>query len=138
MHKLVLDTNVIISAIVFGGNPRIILEGVLEGKFEIGISGSMLEEIKGVLESKKFRFSPQMTHAIIQELISLSEFVNPEMNLCAVEKDPDDNRILECACEFGADFIISGDSHLLEIGRYKTTKIMNSVDFLQEIKYKNK
>lgn len=138
MYKLVLDTNVIISAIVFRGNPRIILEGVLKGKFEIGISGSMLEEIKGVLESKIFRFSPQMTHAIIQELISLSEFVNPEMNIGAIKEDPDDNRILECACEFGADFIISGDSHLLEIGRYKDIKIMNSADFLQEINYKNK
>ena len=98
----------------------------------------MLEEIHAALESKKFRFSPQMTHAIIQELISLSEFVNPKMNIGAIKKYQDNNRILECACEFRADFIISGDTHFLEIGRYENIKIMNSADFLQEINYKNK
>lgn len=133
MYKLVLDTNVIISAILFGGKPRIIFEAILEGKFKNGISEPILEEIKNVLESNKFQFSSEITREIVHALIAISEFVNPSISVCVIEKDPDDNKVLECALEHSADYIITGDIHLLEIGEYKNIKILTSAEFLKEI-----
>ena len=133
MYKLVLDTNVIISAILFGGKPRIFFEAILEGKCKNGISDPILEEVKNVLESNKFQFSSEITHEIIHELITISEFVNPSISVNVLEKDPDDNKVLECALGHSADYIITGDIHLLEIGEYQNIKILTSAEFLKEM-----
>ena len=61
MHTVVLDSNVLISAIVFGGIPRLILESIIEGKLKLAFSEALAEEIGAVLQGKKFRLSPQIT-----------------------------------------------------------------------------
>lgn len=132
MLKVVLDTNVIISAIIFGGNPRLILEAVFKGKIKTGISESMLREIETVLAGKKFSFSRQIIHVILNELIAISDFIEPGIILNVVDKDPEDNKIIECAFEYGADYIVTGDIHLLEIGGYKYIKILNPTEFIQQ------
>ena len=133
MYKIVLDTNVLISGIVFGGKPRIILEDVIERKFKLAVSEPILEEIQVVLEGKKFQYPPQITHNILNEIITISEFVNPKIKINIIKKDPDDNKILECALEYEADFIISGDAHLLKIEKFKNIRIINPADFIDEI-----
>ena len=132
MYKIVLDTNVLISAIVFGGKPRDVLELVIKGKLILAVSEAILEEVKTVLGGNKFQYPSQIVDSILDEIGGISELVKPKMKVDAIINDPDDNRILECAFESGADFIVSGDTDLLEMQDFKGTKIMNPADFLSK------
>jgi putative PIN family toxin of toxin-antitoxin system len=133
MFKVVLDTNILISAIAFGGKPREILKQAIEGKIRLAILEPIIEEIGEVLGRDKFRYPASMIHLIIGELESITEFVEPQEQIEIIEKDVDDNRILECAVAFGADFIISGDNHLLELKIYNGIRIIRASDFLEEV-----
>lgn len=133
MVRVVLDTNVLISAIHFGGKPRQILERAIRGEIRLCVSEPILEELKGVLERRKFNYAPETAQIIVTELIDISDFVNPSRTLHVVPEDTEDNRILECAAEAGANYIVTGDVHLLRLGRYRDIKILNSVAFLEEI-----
>lgn len=133
MFKVVLDTNILISAVVFGGKPREILKQAIEGKIKLAVSAPIIEEIREVLGGDKFRYPAPMIHFIIGELESIAEFVEPQEKIEIIKKDAEDNRILECAVEFGADAIISGDNHLLELKMYNGIRIIKASDFLKEI-----
>jgi len=135
--KLVLDSNVFISAVVFGGKPRDILNLAIEGLIEMAISDDILEEIKGVFEGKKFQFPTKIVHALMREVEDLAELVEPKERIEAVPADPEDNRVLECAVESGSDVIISGDSHLLALGSFGKIKIMNPDEFLRRFRKKH-
>jgi len=130
--RVVLDTNVLISAILFGGKPRQILEKAIRGELRLCLSEPILEELKGVLQRSKFDYSPEMIQFILTELTGIADFVNPSETLNVVLEDPEDNRILECAVEAKANYIISGDFHLLKLSRYLNIEVLNAVAFLHE------
>jgi len=132
LFKVVFDTNVLISAILFGGHPRKCFELVLEGKIELFISKGIIDEFEGVLKREKFGIPEETLRYIISSLDSIANFVNPEAKYDIVEKDPEDNKFIECAIAADADFIISGDAHLLEISQFRKTKILNPSDFLKQ------
>jgi len=104
--RVVLDTNVLISAILFGGKPRQILERAVRGDIRLCLSEPILEELKGVLQRSKFDYSPEMIQFILTELTGIADFVNPSETLNIVLEDPEDNRILECAIEAKANYIM--------------------------------
>ena len=131
MYKVVLDTNVLISAIVFGGKPREVFELILMEKVNLAISREILNEMRGVLSGRKFRYPQQVLHSILHSLENLAEFVVPQKPVKIIKDDPDDNRTLECALEAGAHIIISGDGHLLDVKRYRGIKIISPSDFLE-------
>ena len=128
--KIVLDTNVLISAIVFGGRPREVLEKVISGAFAMAISAEMLAEFQGVLEGKKFRYPSAIVRTIVNELLAVSELVRPTMKVEQIKADPADNRILECALESSAACIVTGDRHLLELGQFEGIPILDVAAFL--------
>jgi len=129
----VIDSNIFISGIIFGGNPRKIIDLVTEGKIQLYISSDILREIKEVLERDKFGFSQNITQQIIFEIESLSEFVSPKSKHSIVNRDPDDNIIIDCAMEAKVDYIITGDYDLLSLKEYKNIKIINASDFMDLI-----
>jgi putative PIN family toxin of toxin-antitoxin system len=129
--KLVLDSNVFISAVVFGGKPREILDLAVKGLIEIAVSDDILEEIKAVLEGHKFRFPAKSVYAIITEIDNLADLVEPKEGIDTILDDPEDNRVLECAVESGANGIVSGDPHLLALRSFGKIKIMNPDEFLR-------
>lgn len=131
MLKVVLDSNIFISGIIFGGNPRKIIDLIVEGKIRLCISSDILMEIQEVLERDKFGFSPDITRQIIIEIESLSELLVPGRRHAVVRRDPDDNIIIDCAMEAHADYIITGDEDLLSIKEYKKIKIINPGEFLK-------
>ena len=133
MLRVVLDTNVLISAILFGGKPREILEKAIRGEIRLCLSEPILEELKGVLRRSKFDYSPEMIQFILTELMSIADFVNPSETLNVVLQDPEDNRILECAVEAKANYIISGDLHLLKLSRYLDIEVLHVVAFLERL-----
>ena len=131
MTKVVLDTNILISAIVFGGKPRAVLEAAIKGQIQLVLTVEIIEETRGLLEGRKFQFPRDIADLIVQELEALAEIVKPKERLSVIEKDPEDNRVLECAIESQADYIVTGDLHLLEIKEFQGTKIMTPVEFLE-------
>jgi putative PIN family toxin of toxin-antitoxin system len=132
--KIVLDTNVLVSAIVFGGSPRRIIESIIEGPVHLALSREILDELEGVLARKKFGMSPEIVRNVSNELESLCEIVAPRRRLTVITSDPYDNMVLECAAEAKADYIVSGDAHLLDFREFEGTKIVNPAQFLEIMK----
>jgi len=133
MLKVVLDTNVLISAILFGGKPRQILEKAIRGEIRLCLSEPIVEELRGVLGRSKFDYSPEMIQFILTEVTGIADFVNPSETIDVVLEDPEDNRILECAVEAKANYIISGDSHLLKLSRYRNIEVLDAAAFLERL-----
>jgi putative PIN family toxin of toxin-antitoxin system len=130
--RVVLDSNVFISALVFGGKPREILDLALKGLIEVAVSDDILEEIKEVLQGKKFQFPKRMVRGLLSEIEDLANLVEPEEKIEAVLEDPEDNRVFECAVGSGASVIVTGDSHLLALQNFGRIKIMNPNEFLRQ------
>ena len=133
MLKVVLDTNVLISAILFGGKPREILEKAIRGEIRLCLSEPILEELSGVLRRSKFDYSLERVQTLLTELTSIADFVNSSQTIRLVLEDPDDKRILECAVEAKASYIITGDFHLLKLIRYRNIEVLNAVAFLEKL-----
>ena len=131
--RVVLDTNVLISAVLFNGPPRAILELVIGGAVYCSLSLDVLDELRDVLERPKFRFSPEQAFQVIEELHAVCDIVNPAIRLNVVTADPNDNIILECALESKADVIVSGDQHLLAIAEFRGIQIVSPSDYLKTI-----
>jgi len=128
--KVVLDTNVLISAIMFGGKSRDILEMGISGKIKIAVSQDILKELAEVLVDKKFRVPVSFVQQTIHELSEITELVIVTDRITVIKDDPDDNHILECAVSAKADYIVSGDSDLLGLKHFKKIKILSPSDFL--------
>ncbi|HVP78984.1 MAG TPA: putative toxin-antitoxin system toxin component, PIN family [Thermodesulfobacteriota bacterium] len=133
MLKIVLGTNVLMSAILFGGKPRQILEKAIRGEIRLCLSEPILEELKGVLQRSKFGYSPEMIQFILTELTGIADFVKPSETINVVAEDPEDNRILECAVEAKANYVITGDSHLLKLSKYLDIEVLNAAAFLEKL-----
>jgi putative PIN family toxin of toxin-antitoxin system len=131
--RAVLDTNILISAILFGGKPRQILDKAIRGEIRLCLSEPILEELKGVLKRSKFDYSPEMIQFILTELTAIADFVNPSETINVVLEDPEDNRILECAVQAKANYVISGDFHLLKLSKYLNIEVLNAAAFLGKL-----
>jgi hypothetical protein len=134
MPLLVLDSNIYISAVLFGGNPRLIIEAALSGKVGLAVSAPILEEIQDVLSRSKFGFPSAAAREIIAEIVSLAESVEPTEHVTLITEDPDDDRILECALASGADVIVSGDSHLLSVGSFRGIPVLSSAACVEKFR----
>lgn len=132
-HRIVLDTNVLISAVLFGGPPRQVLELVISGAVDCTLSIPILDEIRHVLYRPKFGFSPEQSFQLLEELHAVCDVINPTIRLNAVTSDPDDNMVLECALESGASFIVSGDRHLLDLVEFRGIRIVTPSEYLKQI-----
>jgi putative PIN family toxin of toxin-antitoxin system len=130
--RVVLDTNILISGVLFQGKPRSVLESAIEGKIEAVSSTELLTEFRGVLERPKFNLRALEAHAIADELESILTIVFPSRTISAIRDDPDDNTVLECALEAKADMIVTGDSHLLELQVFEGIEIVTADEFLKK------
>jgi len=125
--RVVFDTNIYLSAIIFGGNPRRVLQLAIDNKIILYSSAEILLEIALKLKDK-FKWSTEEINFTVKTIGNLVEIVKPNEKIKAVSKDPSDDKILEAALESKADFIVSGDNHLLELRNFKGIKIIKAVD----------
>jgi len=133
MIKVVLDTNIIVSAIIFGGKPRDIICLIQEREIQAYVSSFILFELKEVL-AKKFNFNDEKLKEA-EDLIKESFIViSPRTTVKAIKDYLIDNKILEVAVEAKADYLISGDKkHILKLKKIKQTKIISAEEFLLAI-----
>lgn len=129
--RVVIDTNVIISGIFWPGNSKQILNLVRRRKFVYLASQSMLSELRDVLTrpSKSFHLDQNEVEKVMGVVNSLTEVVSAQnhVNVC---RDDDDNRVLECAIDGKANFIVSGDRDLLDLKQFQGIRIISVADFL--------
>jgi hypothetical protein len=128
--RVVADTNVFISALMFGGLPGVFLDLALRRRFTLVTSMALLDELDEKLRGK-FAVSERDALAIRAKLEGNATLADPDFGLNAVPEDPDDNRVLECAVAGKADLIVSGDRHLLRIESYDGIAIVSVRQFLE-------
>jgi hypothetical protein len=126
--RAVLDTNEYISAFVFGGPPRELLERAERGEYELVVSGHIRQEIERVLTSK-FGWSLEQIAWAVDPLWEIAHFVTPQATIAA-SRDETDNRILECAVESAATAIITNDNDLLVLNPFQDIYILRAHEFL--------
>lgn len=128
MLKVVLDTNVVLSGILFGGNPREILRAWLAKQFILCVSPELKAEILNKLRLK-FQVSRSVIDYVAGALDHNSEKYIPRKKVNR-SRDPRDNFLLELAQESRADYLISGDKLVLALKQHKSTKIISPKEFL--------
>lgn len=129
MTRIVVDTNVIVSALVFGGVPRAVMNVVEERLCKLYYSSHIRKEVERVLE-EKFGWDRVQVEARVPPLFNWGIQVHPGVTVSVIKDDPDDDGILECAIEADAHVIISGDRHLLKLGSFQTISIQTPRQFL--------
>ena len=127
--RAVLDTNVLISAYVFGGKPEKVLKRVVGEEVQGIISQVLVSELLDVLR-KKFRVPKSKILEMREEIEDAFEMVFPIETL-KITEDDDDNRVLEAAADGKCNYIVTGDRDLLDLGKYKRIKIITPADFLK-------
>ena len=131
--RVVLDTNVIVSGLNFPGNERLVLELALRGRFELCLSPFILEEVDGVL-TRKFGWSEERSYQAIRTLRDAATIIEPRQRPPVISGHPADNRILECAVEAAADYLVTGDRrHLLPLKERLGVRILNAPLFLSAL-----
>jgi putative PIN family toxin of toxin-antitoxin system len=130
--RAVLDTNVLISATFWAGKPKQLLNQVRRREITFLTSQTLLNELKEVLirEDKPFRLSAAEAERVVIAIRDLAEIVQPHSQV-TVCRDENDNRVLECAKDGRADWIITGDLHLLELKSFQEIKIVTVENFLR-------
>ena len=127
--KVVFDTNVYISAFVIpGGNAEKAYLHAVDGDFELYTSIAILTELAGKLELK-FGWEKMKIVQLIHSISNLATVLRTVPWLHGVPDEPD-NRILECAIKAGADFVVTGDKHLLKLRNYEHLEIIRLSTFL--------
>lgn len=130
---VVLDTNILISAIFWRGNPYKVILNAFKKKYSLYLSTEILKELEEKL-SLKFKFPEDKIKNHIGILREYGRIIEPTIKVDIINEDPDDNRILECAVSCNADYIVSGDHHLLKLKEFKGIKIVTAKEFLELIK----
>jgi putative PIN family toxin of toxin-antitoxin system len=127
--KVVFDTNVLVSALVFpGGRGEAALQRIVDEKDRLLLSKPILDELLGILGRKFARDAEALSHTAVF-LTELSLSVRPRQRLHVVKDEPD-NRILECAVAGRADVVVTGDRALLAVRAYKDVRIISLRDYL--------
>ena len=133
--KVVLDANIYVSSLInTQGNPRRIVEQWEQNKLDVLASSSIIDEVGRVLRYPRVAKRYRQAEAAIQRFLRLlaiqTVLVEPTEALDVIKEDQSDNRYLECAIEGKAQYIISSDKHLLELGEYKGVIILPPAAFM--------
>lgn len=133
LTKVVLDTNVLVSAIIFGGKPGQIVYSIVEEKIIAVTSPILIAELKEVL-TKKFPLREMDFKLAIKNVEEIFRTVQPKKTI-SILRDEDDNRVLEAALEGKCNYIVTGDKDLLDLKTLKKIKIVTPDTFLSKIDF---
>ena len=133
--RVVLDTNILISAFVFpGGSPESVFRLALEERMEIVTSPALLAEFARVL-TDKFEWESAMVEQAVAQVARVAAVVRPSESVEMIAEDPDDDRVLEAAAEGSVEAIVSGDRHLLKLRTWRGVRIQRAGTFLASFEH---
>ena len=132
--RVVLDINVIVSAVLIAGSsPDSIVRASRKGAVDLVTSAPLLHELEDVLGrpriAKRLGWTAEERAFFIEALADFAVIVAPKERVQVVKADPADNRVLEAAVAGSADYVVSGDHHLLELGSYEGIPIVTPARF---------
>ena len=134
--RLVLDTNVVASAMLWGGNPKLLLQARREKRVELFTSVAMLAELTDILARPKFANKIAASLLSIDQLVDgyaeLTQMVRPTPTPRIVA-DPDDDVVIGTALAAKADLLVTGDRGLLDVGVYQGVRIVGVAEALSLI-----
>ncbi|HLE97009.1 MAG TPA: putative toxin-antitoxin system toxin component, PIN family [Candidatus Thermoplasmatota archaeon] len=130
--RLVLDTNVIVAAVLSDGPPREVLARCVRGDATLLVSQATMDELVAVLRRPKFGLGEADVVRIVASIAAVADVIVPTSHLHVVRDDPDDDRFLELAVDGGATAIVSGDRHLLSLGSYRGIPVVTPAGILAE------
>ena len=129
--RIVIDTNVLISGVFFGGFPRKILSAVVAQKLTACATAEIVNEYEEIVQEMIDRKQGHINRAILSPLIKAMEIIEPVTHI-EICRDPDDNKFLECAKDSHALYIVSGDKDLLVIEQFGNVQIVTAKDFYEK------
>lgn len=130
--RAVLDTNVVVSALIWGGTPFKLFELATDGRLTLYTSPMLLAELREVLTRNHLARRLTRQHTAVEDAVRLYEdlciVVMPLSTPRAVPNDIDDDQVIACALAAGASLIVSGDSDLLVLHPWRDIHIVNAAD----------
>ncbi len=130
--KVILDTNVLISGIFFGGYPYRILDAWRKGKIELVLSEEIFDEYQRVVQELSSQFKGVDISGLLNLVAINSKWFEVPPLPFRVSKDPDDDKFISCAIASGTKIIISGDKHLLEISGFNEIEVVKPKTFVEK------
>lgn len=129
--RIVIDTNVLISGVFFGGFPRKVLSSVVAGEMTACATAEIINEYEAIVHEMIDRKQGHISKNILTPLITAMEIIEPitQIEIC---RDPDDNKFLGCAKDSRALYIVSGDKDLLVIEKYENIQIITAKEFCEK------
>ena len=129
--RIVVDTNVLISGLFFGGFPRRILTSIINKQLTACATTEIINEYEEIVEEMIDRKQGHLNRTILAPLIQTMEIIEPVSHI-EVCRDPDDDKFLECARDSHALYVVSGDKDLLVIEKYENIQIVTAKDFCEK------
>ncbi len=135
--RVIPDTNVVVSGLLWRGNPRRILDAARDGIISLYTSPVLLEELAIVLSRKKFAQRLEAANVTVQELVggfsALATVIDAEPIAPVIIRDPDDDAVLACALAAEGEVIVSGDDDLLALNQHQEIRILTATELLAEL-----
>lgn len=135
--RAVLDTNIVISGLLWQAAPRQVLDAARDKRITLHTSSVLLDELAEVLSRPHLasviaanRASPAF---LMQRYAMLAQLVIPAQTTRVVAKDIDDDAVIACALAAGADLIVSGDAHLLNLKHYQGMRIIDAAEAVRSL-----
>jgi len=132
--RLVLDTNVVVSGLLWHGPPRQVVDAARAGRVSLFTTPALLEELQDVLSRPKFAKRLAAAGVTSETLVlgyaALAVLVQPVDIAAVIADDPDDDAVLACAITAQAEAIASGDPHLLQLGQFQGIPMVSPAQVL--------
>ena len=136
--KITTDTNILVSSTFWTGDSLKIIESVEKKEIDLYLSKEIIEEFSSVLNYKdiqdKIKDKNLVMKRTVEQILTMSNIIEPKRKVEIVKEDIDDNKIIECAVEAGVDYIITKDKHLLKIKEFEGIEIITPEEFVKKIK----
>jgi len=124
MLRAVFDTNVLVSGTVHAGRSRLLIDGVLEGKISLLVSAQIVQEFKRVVARDKFKLSKKQQDTLTSFVLRIATITMVKSRFKVVKDDLNDDMILRTAFDGKADYVVSGDEHLLSLKEFRGIRIV--------------
>ncbi len=135
--RVLLDTNVVVSAFIWGGTPHRLIAAAAAGDIELCSSPQLLSELREVIGRQHLASRLKSQHASVERILALYEemvvLVSPGATPRVVPNDSDDDHVIAAAVAAGADYIVSGDRHLLSMVTHEGINIVGPAELVQRL-----